>query len=53
MSWKQAPNAGRQATGKSFSVRSATTAQLNDGKILCNADYWDAATFLRQLGVMK
>jgi steroid delta-isomerase-like uncharacterized protein len=41
------------ATGKSFSVRGATIAQLKDGRILRNADYWDAATFLRQLGIMK
>jgi steroid delta-isomerase-like uncharacterized protein len=41
------------ATGKSFSVRGASIAQLKDRKILRNADYWDAATFLRQLGVMK
>jgi steroid delta-isomerase-like uncharacterized protein len=41
------------ATGKSFSVRGATIAQLKDGRILRSADYWDAATFLRQLGIMK
>jgi steroid delta-isomerase-like uncharacterized protein len=41
------------ATGKSFSVRGSTIAQLKDGKILRNADYWDLATFLRQLGLLK
>jgi steroid delta-isomerase-like uncharacterized protein len=41
------------ATGKNFSVRGASIAQLKDGKILRNADYWDMAAFLGQLGVMK
>jgi steroid delta-isomerase-like uncharacterized protein len=41
------------ATGKSFSVRGATIAQLKDGKIQRNADYWDLATFLRQVGLME
>lgn len=41
------------ATGKSFSVRGSTIAQLKDGKIQRNADYWDLATFLRQGGLMK
>ena len=44
---------GLPATGKSFSVRGSTVAQLKDGKIMRNADYWDVMTFLRQLGVMK
>jgi steroid delta-isomerase-like uncharacterized protein len=44
---------GLPATGKSFSVRGGTIVQLKDRKILRNADYWDLATFLRQLGVMK
>jgi steroid delta-isomerase-like uncharacterized protein len=44
---------GLPATGKSFSVRGSTIAQLKDGRILRNADYWDMATFLRQLGFMK
>lgn len=41
------------ATGKSFSVRGSTIVQMKDGKIQRNADYWDLATFLRQLGLMK
>jgi steroid delta-isomerase-like uncharacterized protein len=41
------------ATGKSFSVRGATIAQLKNGKIQRNADYWDLATFLRQVGLME
>ncbi len=44
---------GLPPTGKSFLVRGSTIAQLKDGKILRNADYWDVATFLRQLGLMK
>lgn len=41
------------ATGKSFSVRGTTIAQMKDGKIQREADYWDLATFLRQLGLMQ
>ena len=41
------------ATGKSFSVRGSTIIQLKDGKIQRNADYWDLATFLRQVDLMK
>lgn len=44
---------GLPATGKSFSVRGSTIVQLKGGKILRNSDYWDMATFLSQLGVMK
>ena len=40
-------------TGKSFSVRGVTIAQLQDGKIQRNADYWDLATFLQQVGLME
>ncbi len=34
----------------SFSVRGSTIAQLKDGRILRNADYWDLATFMGQIG---
>lgn len=40
------------ATGKPFSVRGATTLQLEDGRISRNSDYWDMATLLTQLGLM-
>ncbi len=40
------------ATGKSFSIRGATIAEVSAGRIVRAADYWDLATFLRQLGVM-
>ncbi len=39
------------ATGKSFSVRGVSVCGLKDGKIQHNSDYYDGATFLRQLGV--
>ena len=41
------------ANGKSFSVQGSTIAQLRNGKIWRNADYWDLATFLGQIGAMK
>lgn len=44
---------GLPATGKSFKVRGSTIVELRDGKILRNADYWDSATWMRQLGVVK
>lgn len=41
------------ATGKKFSVQGSTIIQLKDGKIQRNTDYWDLATFLRQVDLMK
>jgi len=40
-------------TGKSFKMRGSSIVQLKDGKIHRNSDYWDMATFLRQIGLMK
>ncbi len=40
------------ATGKRFSIRGASVAEVVGGKIVRNADYWDVATLLRQLGVI-
>ena len=40
-------------TGKSFKMRGCSIVQLKDGKIHRNADYWDMATFLSQIGLMK
>jgi steroid delta-isomerase-like uncharacterized protein len=40
-------------TGKSFKMRGSSIVELKDGKILRNADYWDMATFLRQIGLMQ
>jgi len=43
---------GIPATGKSFSIRGASIIELHEGKITRNADYWDLASLLRQLGLM-
>jgi len=43
---------GLPATGKHFSVRGASVIELQDGKIRRNSDYWDMATFLKQIGAM-
>ncbi len=40
-------------TGKGFKMRGSSIVQLKGGKIYRNADYWDMATFLRQIGLMK
>ena len=42
---------GLPATGKRFSIPGATVAEIVGGKIVRNADYWDLAGLLRQLGV--
>jgi steroid delta-isomerase-like uncharacterized protein len=42
---------GIPATGKRFSsVRGSTILELEAGKIRRGSDYWDAATFMRQVG---
>ena len=38
------------ATGNRFSVRGASVIELEDGRIRRNSDYYDGATFLRQIG---
>ena len=43
---------GLPATGKTFSIRGASICELHDGKIKRNSDYWDMATFLKQIGLM-
>jgi steroid delta-isomerase-like uncharacterized protein len=44
---------GIPATGKRFSsVRGSTILQLEAGKIRRESDYWDAATFMKQVGVL-
>jgi steroid delta-isomerase-like uncharacterized protein len=40
------------ATGKQVSVRGSSILELRDGKISRCSDYWDMATFLRQIGLM-
>lgn len=39
-------------TGKKFSVRGVTVIDLRDGKISRNLDFYDAATIMRQVGVL-
>jgi steroid delta-isomerase-like uncharacterized protein len=44
---------GIPATGKRFSsVRGSTILELDGGKIRREADYWDAATFMKQIGLL-
>lgn len=43
---------GLPRTGKSFSVRGATIVDLRAGKIQRESDYWDAATFMKQVGLL-
>ena len=39
-------------TGKPFSLRAASVFDSRGGKITRNVDYYDAATFMRQVGVL-
>lgn len=39
-------------TGKKFSVRGVSVIDLRDGKISRNLDFYDAATIMRQVGVL-
>ena len=43
---------GIPATGKRFSSVRGTTVLLEAGKIRRESDYWDAATFMKQVGVL-
>ena len=43
---------GLYGTGKTYSVRGATIIELDGDKIARNSDYYDAATILRQLGLL-
>jgi steroid delta-isomerase-like uncharacterized protein len=43
---------GMPATGKQVEVRGASILEFADGKIRRCSDYWDMATFLKQLGLM-
>lgn len=44
---------GIPATGKRFaSVRGCTVLDLAAGKISRESDYWDAATFMREVGLL-
>jgi steroid delta-isomerase-like uncharacterized protein len=39
-------------TGKKFSVRGVSVIEVRDGKIARSLDYYDAATIMRQVGVL-
>jgi steroid delta-isomerase-like uncharacterized protein len=39
------------ATGKAFSVRGVSLFEFRNGRVIRQADYYDAARFLHQLGV--
>ena len=41
---------GLPATGKQVEVRGASIMELAEGKIRRCSDYWDMATFLKQIG---
>jgi steroid delta-isomerase-like uncharacterized protein len=44
---------GMPATGKRFSsVRGSTILELEASKIRRESDYWDAATFMKQVGML-
>ncbi|HXG63650.1 MAG TPA: ester cyclase [Blastocatellia bacterium] len=43
---------GMPATHQRFSLRGATILELESGKIKRCSDYWDLATFLKQVGLM-
>jgi steroid delta-isomerase-like uncharacterized protein len=44
---------GLPATNKPFEVRGASVVEFRDGKISRDSDYWDLATYTRQVGLAK
>lgn len=44
---------GMPATGKHFSTRGVTILETRAGKIRRNSDYWDAASVMRQVGLLR
>jgi len=44
---------GLPAANKPFEVRGAAVVEFRDGKIARNSDYWDLATYLKQVGLGK
>ena len=44
---------GLPATNKPFEVRGAAVVEFTDGKISRNSDYWDLATYMKQVGITK
>jgi steroid delta-isomerase-like uncharacterized protein len=43
---------GLPATGRRFSLRGSAIVELRQGKIKRLTDYWDMATFMKQIGAM-
>jgi steroid delta-isomerase-like uncharacterized protein len=43
---------GMPATNKQFSIRGVTVVEVRGAKIRRNSDYWDAATVMRQVGLL-
>jgi ketosteroid isomerase-like protein len=43
---------GLYKTGKKFSVRGASVYEMRGGKFSSNRDYYDAASIMRQVGVL-
>jgi steroid delta-isomerase-like uncharacterized protein len=41
------------ATGRSLLIKGVSITQVQDGKIVCQRDYYDRARFLEQLGVLS
>jgi steroid delta-isomerase-like uncharacterized protein len=41
------------ATNKLFEVRGVTVVEFTDAKISRNSDYWDLATYMKQVGLAK
>jgi steroid delta-isomerase-like uncharacterized protein len=41
---------GMKATGKKYSVPGVSIAELQDGKLIWNTDYWNMTDFLQQIG---
>jgi steroid delta-isomerase-like uncharacterized protein len=44
---------GLPATNTPFVVRGSTVVEFRDGKINRNSDYWDLATYMKQVGLTK
>jgi len=44
---------GLPVTNTPFEVRGAAVVEFRDGKIARNSDYWDLATYLKQVGLAR
>jgi steroid delta-isomerase-like uncharacterized protein len=44
---------GMPATNQPFEVRGSSVVEFRDGKISRNSDYWDLATYMRQVGLTR